>query len=82
MGRHFGNLARIRHIITFSLPHFEQKAFPNFFPDALPNTRRRFRGLFFRVVPHVVLVYMVYSWGNYVHEQSKRKNPADYENDE
>ena len=30
----------------------------------------------------MVLMYLTYTWGNHVHEQGKRKNPADYENDE
>lgn len=30
----------------------------------------------------MILMYLTYTWGNSVHQQSKRKNPADYENDE
>ena len=29
----------------------------------------------------MVIMYMTYVWGNAVNKQSKRKNPADYEND-
>lgn len=30
----------------------------------------------------MTLMYLTYTWGNSVHQQGKRKNPADYENDE
>lgn len=30
----------------------------------------------------MILMYMTYTWGNAVHKQGMRKNPADYENDE
>ncbi len=30
----------------------------------------------------MILMYLTYTWGNSVHEQGKRKNPADFENDE
>ncbi|XP_037531270.1 cytochrome b-c1 complex subunit 8-like [Nematolebias whitei] len=82
MGLHFGNLCKVRHVVTFSLSPFEQKAFPNFFTEACPNTWRRFRGSFIRIAPHVALFFLIYNWGNSVNKQSKRKNPADYENDE
>ncbi|XP_051933041.1 cytochrome b-c1 complex subunit 8 [Hippocampus zosterae] len=82
MGRHFGNLARVRHVITYSLSPFEQKAFPNYFSKGIPNVWRRFTSSFFKVAPPMILMYLTYSWGNSVHKQSKRKNPADYENEE
>ncbi|XP_043925196.1 cytochrome b-c1 complex subunit 8 [Protopterus annectens] len=82
MGLHFGNLARVRHIITYSLSPFEQKAFANFFSKGIPNVWRRFRGQVFRVSPPFILAYLVYSWGTHEHELGKRKNPALYENDQ
>ncbi|XP_077465711.1 cytochrome b-c1 complex subunit 8 [Stigmatopora argus] len=82
MGRHFGDLARIRHVITYSLSPFEQKAFANYFSKGIPNVWRRFRASFFKVAPPMALMYLTYSWGNSVHKQSKRKNLADYENEE
>ncbi|XP_056149081.1 cytochrome b-c1 complex subunit 8 [Lampris incognitus] len=81
MGRHFGDLARIRYIITYSLSPFEQKAFPNYFSKGIPNLWRRFTASFFKVAPPMVLMYATYTWGNHANQQSKRKNPADYEND-
>ncbi|XP_008947945.1 PREDICTED: cytochrome b-c1 complex subunit 8, partial [Merops nubicus] len=41
MGIHFGNLARVRHVITYSLSPFEQRALPNVFSHGLPNVWRR-----------------------------------------
>nr|XP_020474927.1 cytochrome b-c1 complex subunit 8 [Monopterus albus]XP_020474928.1 cytochrome b-c1 complex subunit 8 [Monopterus albus]XP_020474930.1 cytochrome b-c1 complex subunit 8 [Monopterus albus]XP_020474931.1 cytochrome b-c1 complex subunit 8 [Monopterus albus]XP_020474932.1 cytochrome b-c1 complex subunit 8 [Monopterus albus] len=82
MGLHFGDLARIRHIITYSLSPFEQRAFANYFSKAIPNVWRRFRSSVFRVAPPMIVAYVVYEWGTAAHKQSKRKNPADYENDE
>ncbi|KAJ8015034.1 hypothetical protein DPEC_G00021950 [Dallia pectoralis] len=82
MGRHFGNLAKIRHVITYSLSPFEQRAFPNYFSKGIPNVWRRFSSSFFRVAPPMILAYVTYTWGNQVYLQGKRKIPADYENDE
>ncbi|NXI52788.1 QCR8 protein, partial [Chloroceryle aenea] len=69
MGLHFGNLARVRHVITYSLSPFEQRAFPNVFSHGLPNVWRRFSSQVFKVVPQEF-------------ERLKRKNPADYEHDQ
>lgn len=51
MGREFGNLARVRHVITYSLSPFEQRAFPNFFSKGIPNVLRRIQASILRVVP-------------------------------
>lgn len=51
MGLHFGDLAKIRHIITYSLSPFEQRAFPNYFSKGIPNLWRRFTSSFFKVGP-------------------------------
>ncbi|XP_052430852.1 cytochrome b-c1 complex subunit 8 isoform X2 [Carassius gibelio] len=81
MGRHFGDLAKIRHVITYTISPFEQRAFPNYFSKGIPNVWRRFKTSVFKVAPPMVLMYLTYTWGNRVHEQTKRKNPADYEDD-
>ncbi|RXN26783.1 magnesium transporter NIPA2-like protein [Labeo rohita] len=80
MGRHFGDLAKIRHVVTYSISPFEQRAFPNYFSKGIPNVWRRFKTSVFKVAPPMVLMYLTYTWGNRVHEQTKRKNPEDYEN--
>ncbi|XP_033829444.1 cytochrome b-c1 complex subunit 8 [Periophthalmus magnuspinnatus] len=82
MGRHFGDLAKIRHVITYTISPFEQKAFPNYFSKGIPNVWRRVTSSFFKVAPPMILCYTCYTWGNTVHEQGKRKNLADYEKDE
>ncbi|CAI9544059.1 unnamed protein product [Staurois parvus] len=51
MGLHFGNLAKVRHIITFSLSPFEQRAFANIFSKGIPNVWRRFSSNILTVVP-------------------------------
>ena len=51
MGLHFGGLAKVRHVITYSLSPFEQRAFPNYFSKGIPNVWRRFTSSFFRVAP-------------------------------
>lgn len=51
MGREFGNLTRIRHVITYSLSPFEQRAFPNLLSKGIPNVLRRTRGSILRVAP-------------------------------
>ncbi|XP_006995947.3 cytochrome b-c1 complex subunit 8 [Peromyscus maniculatus bairdii] len=81
MGREFGKLAHIRHVISYSLSPFEQRAFPNYFSKGIPNVLRRTRECILRVAPPFVAFYLIYTWGNQEFERSKRKNPAMYEND-
>nr|XP_045009129.1 cytochrome b-c1 complex subunit 8 [Jaculus jaculus]XP_045009130.1 cytochrome b-c1 complex subunit 8 [Jaculus jaculus] len=81
MGREFGKLARVRHVISYSLSPFEQRAFPHFFSHGVPNVLRRARASALRVVPPFVAFYLIYTWGNQEFEKSKRKNLATYEND-
>lgn len=38
--------------------------------------------LFSTLFSAMILMYMTIQWGNDIHKQSNRKNPADYENDE
>ncbi|NWI20344.1 QCR8 protein, partial [Crypturellus soui] len=82
MGIHFGNLARVRHVVSFSLSPFEQRALPPLFQHALPNVWRRFSSQVLKVAPPFVGAYLVYAWGTEEFERLKRKNPADYENDQ
>ncbi|XP_043443671.1 cytochrome b-c1 complex subunit 8 [Prionailurus bengalensis] len=84
MGREFGHLTRMRHVITYSLSPFEQRAFPHYFSKGIPNVLRRTRACILRVLPRECLgrgFYLVYTWGTQEFEKSKRKNPAAYEND-
>ncbi|KAK2501187.1 hypothetical protein MC885_009056 [Smutsia gigantea] len=51
MGREFGQLTRMRHVITYSLSPFEQRAFPHYFSKGIPNMLRRTRACILRVAP-------------------------------
>lgn len=51
MGLEFGNLTRTRHVISYSLSPFEQRAFPNYFSKGIPNVLRRTRERILRVAP-------------------------------
>ncbi|XP_024431007.2 cytochrome b-c1 complex subunit 8 isoform X3 [Desmodus rotundus] len=81
MGREFGKLTRVRHVISYSLSPFEQQAFPNYFTKGIPNVLRRIQANILRVAPPFVAFYLLYTWGTQEFEKSRRKNPADYEND-
>uniref|UniRef100_A0A8C8RQ99 Cytochrome b-c1 complex subunit 8 n=1 Tax=Pelusios castaneus TaxID=367368 RepID=A0A8C8RQ99_9SAUR len=82
MGIEFGNLEKVRHVITYSLSPFEQRAFPNFFTKSPLNVWRRFRSQVLKVAPPFVVAYVVYAWGTDEFQRLKRKNPADFENDQ
>ncbi|NWH96783.1 QCR8 protein, partial [Tichodroma muraria] len=82
MGKHFGNLARVRHVITYSLSPFEQQALPNIVSHGVPNVGRRFTSQVLKVVPPLAIGYLIYSWGTQEFERLKRKNPADYQQDQ
>ncbi|XP_006818308.1 cytochrome b-c1 complex subunit 8-like [Saccoglossus kowalevskii] len=81
MGRSFGNLTKVRGIISYSLSPFEQRAFAGFFKDGLPNVWRRFHSRIFRIAPPFIIYYMVYRWGTDANKKSKRKDPSLYVND-
>ncbi|XP_039415861.1 cytochrome b-c1 complex subunit 8 [Corvus cornix cornix] len=82
MGKHFGNLARVRHVITYSLSPFEQRAFPNVLSHGLPNVGRRFTSQVLKVVPPLATGYLIYSWGTQEFERLKRKNAAGHEHEQ
>ncbi|XP_036685184.1 cytochrome b-c1 complex subunit 8-like [Balaenoptera musculus] len=81
LGREFGHLMRVWPVITYSLSPLEQRAFPHYFSEGMPNMLHRTRACIFRVVPPFVVFYFVYTWGTQEFEKSKGKNPAAYEND-
>ncbi|XP_001366246.1 cytochrome b-c1 complex subunit 8 [Monodelphis domestica] len=81
MGREFGNLIRIRHIISYSLSPFEQRAFPNYFSKGIPNMIRRVQDSILRVAPPFIGFYLLYTWGNQEFENSKKKKPDAFEED-
>ena len=54
---HFGNLAKVRGLITYTLSAYEQKAFGGVISKGVPNTFRRCREQFFRVVPRKLIIF-------------------------
>jgi len=56
-GQHFGELAKIRGIVTHKISPFEQKAFAGVISKGVPNTFRRVSGQIFRVVPRKYPVF-------------------------
>lgn len=51
MGKHFGELAKIRGLITYKLSPHEQRAYAGAISNGIPNMFRRFRESVFRVAP-------------------------------
>lgn len=51
MGKHFGELAKIRGVIQYRLSPFEQRAFAGAISKGLPNIFFRIRSNIFRVLP-------------------------------
>uniref|UniRef100_A0A1Q3FLY5 Cytochrome b-c1 complex subunit 8 n=1 Tax=Culex tarsalis TaxID=7177 RepID=A0A1Q3FLY5_CULTA len=81
MGHGFGELAKVRGIVTHKISPFEQRAFANWWTKAIPNTLRRVRSQIFIVGPPFVIGYLVYNYVENLHTQMCRKNPKDFEND-
>jgi UcrQ family. len=62
MGKHFGELAKIRGIIQYRLSPFEQRAFAGAISKGLPNIFFRIRSNIFRVLPresHFVMLHLL-----------------------
>ncbi|KAJ8950859.1 hypothetical protein NQ318_011155 [Aromia moschata] len=82
MGHGFGQLYKLRGIITYRLSPFEQKAFAGIISHGVPNTIRRISESFLYVVPPLALGYIIYDQVEKEHHRLMLKNPADYENDQ
>ncbi|XP_046993664.1 cytochrome b-c1 complex subunit 8 [Schistocerca americana] len=82
MGKHFGELAKVRGIIHYRLSPFEQRAFAGILSGGLPNLFNRIRDNIFRVAPPFIIGYLVYDFVEKKHLETLKKNPADFENDE
>ncbi len=79
----FGALGvRVKHIITYSISPFEQRAFAGFITKGIPNVIRRFSEEAFYVLPGITSAALVYHFGTKDFERRMRKNPADFENEE
>lgn len=73
MGKGFGNLAYVRHQISFVLSPFEQRPFAKFFKDGLPNTIRRITEEVPYIVPPLLAGYGLYAWTIAESERLHRK---------
>ncbi|CAH0397416.1 unnamed protein product [Chilo suppressalis] len=82
MGLHFGELAKIRGLITYKISHHEQRAFAGAISNGIPNIFRRFRESVFKWAPPFIIGYLVYEGVEREHHRLGRKNPADFENDQ
>lgn len=81
--RVMGNILRdFRHVITYRISPYEQRAFAGFFEDGAPNLVRRF----FSNVPYIgppLLVFLgIFYWMEKKSIEVTRKNPKDYEDEE
>ncbi|XP_023026043.1 cytochrome b-c1 complex subunit 8 [Leptinotarsa decemlineata] len=82
MGHGFGQLFKLRGIITYRISPFEQKAFAGVISHGFPNTIRRISENILYIVPPLGLAYLIYDQAEKEHHRLMLKNPADYENDE
>lgn len=82
MGKQFGNLIRVKNIITYVLSPTEQRLFAGYFSRGIPNTIRRFSEEVPYIMPGMIAAYMVYYFGTKNYQRRIRKNPAHYENEE
>ncbi|KAK4016403.1 cytochrome b-c1 complex subunit 8 [Daphnia magna] len=81
MGKHFGELAKLRGIIQFRLSPHEQRAFAGAITQGIPNIFRRIWSELFIVGVPLGLCYMVYDQTEKEHTRLLRKNPADFEHE-
>jgi len=81
MGLHFGQLAKIRGVVTYKLSPFEQRAFAGAISKGIPNIFRRVMENFFIVAPPFVVSYVIYDQVEKEHHRLSRKDPAEFEND-
>nr|CAI5829737.1 unnamed protein product [Callosobruchus analis] len=81
MGHGFGELFKLRGIVTYRISPFELKAFGGIISHGFPNTVRRIAENVLYIVPPLAIGYLVYDQAERKHHQLMLKNPADYENE-
>lgn len=81
MGHGFGQLFKLRGIVTYKISHFEQKAFAGWISHGFPNTIRRILDQIIYVVPPLGMGYLVYDQVEKEHHRLMLKNPADFEDE-
>ncbi|KAF5302270.1 hypothetical protein FQA39_LY10309 [Lamprigera yunnana] len=79
--KEFGNLYKIRGIITYSLSPYEQRAFAGAIKKGLPNMIKRIADIAPYLVPPTLLAYMFYLYNVNTHKALQRKNPDDYKDE-
>ncbi|KAK4886194.1 hypothetical protein RN001_002465 [Aquatica leii] len=82
MGHGFGELYKLRSIVTYALSPFEQRAFAGIISKGLPNVFKRTMDNIFYVLPPTLGAYLIYTSVERAHAQSLRKNPDDYKDEE
>ena len=82
MGRKFGRLAHMRHIVFYQLAPTEVNWTKGLVQNGLQNTVRRCLYKANIVLPPLLACYALYVWANAEHARLQRKNPKDYENEE
>lgn len=83
MGGGFGYLGvRVRHIITYSLSPYEQRAFAGILKTSPGNALRRIWDNVFYVTPGFFVAGLVYYFGDKEHKRLMRKDPNDYIDEE
>eukprot|EP01115_Flamella_aegyptia_P015705 TRINITY_DN98653_c0_g1_i1.p1 TRINITY_DN98653_c0_g1~~TRINITY_DN98653_c0_g1_i1.p1 ORF type:complete len:85 (-),score=28.11 TRINITY_DN98653_c0_g1_i1:30-257(-) len=68
------NTGLIKGHITYTVSPFAQKAFYNYFQNALPEIKKRVRGNWFSVGTAFLLGGLVYSWAQMEDENEHRKH--------
>lgn len=59
MGKHFGELAKIRGLVSYKLSPHEQRAYAGAVSNGLPNVFRRFRESVFKIAPRKYKFYNI-----------------------
>ncbi|XP_013190092.1 cytochrome b-c1 complex subunit 8-like [Amyelois transitella] len=78
MGKHFGELAKIRGIVYYKLSPHEQKPFAGAFTYGAANVLTRTSASILYWLPPIVVGYLIYKGVEEAHHHSKRKDPRDY----
>uniref|UniRef100_T1JAA1 Cytochrome b-c1 complex subunit 8 n=1 Tax=Strigamia maritima TaxID=126957 RepID=T1JAA1_STRMM len=81
MGLKFGELIKMRGIISFKLSPHEQNVLAGVFSQGIPNFLRRVKGQIFYIGPPFLFTYTLMSWATKDHDRRQRKDPSKYENE-
>uniref|UniRef100_A0A646QGF4 Cytochrome b-c1 complex subunit 8 n=1 Tax=Hemiscolopendra marginata TaxID=943146 RepID=A0A646QGF4_9MYRI len=82
MGKEFGQLAKIRGVVTFKLSPHELNPFKGIISHGFPNMIRRIAENIPYIGPPFIGTILLYNWAENEHERLQRKNPADYADEE